>query len=104
MMKEIKGLLKKTSVFVGLLMLLGVINAQAASLSVTNTADTGSGSLRQAIIDATTNAAANIVTITIPTDDPGYDPVTNRFTINILTPLPDIPLAPLNISNNMPQG
>lgn len=85
-------------------LLLSVISSQAAELTVNTTADGGVGSLRQAIIDATTNAAANTVTFNILTTDPGYNAAENRFTINLLNPLPDLPLAPLNINNNQPQG
>ena len=103
-MIKMKKLLKKASALVGMCLLLGVISSQAANLTVTTTADGGFGSLRQAIIDATTNAAANTVSFNIPTSDSGYDAAGNRFTINLLSPLPNLPLAPLTISNNQPQG
>ncbi len=60
--------------------------------------------MRQALIDATTNAEANIVTFNIPTSDPGYDAIENLFTINLLTPLPNVPLAPLTLNNFQPHG
>ncbi len=50
-----------------LTVLFGVGLAQAATYTVTNTADSGAGSLRQAVIDA--NAAAeNIFKVTVPPD------------------------------------
>jgi parallel beta-helix repeat protein len=103
-MTRLKNTLKKTSALVGMCLLLSVISSQAANLTVSNTADAGNGSLRQAIIDATVNAEANIVTFNILTTDPGYNAAQNRFTINLLNPLPDIPLAAMTINNNQPQG
>ncbi|MCY7346298.1 MAG: VCBS repeat-containing protein, partial [Pyrinomonadaceae bacterium] len=103
-MTRMKQPFLKTSALVGMCLLLGVISSQAANLTVTTTADGGFGSLRQAIIDATTNAAANTVSFNVSTSDSGYDAATNRFTINLLSPLPNLPLAPLTISNNQPQG
>lgn len=99
-----KNFLKTASGLIGILLVLGVISLQAASLTVTNTADAGIGSLRQALIDATINAEANLVTFNIPTSDPGYDVIGNRFTVSLLSPLPDLPLAALSISNNQPQA
>lgn len=103
-MKKLKNILRKTAASVGMCLLLGVISSQAANLTVNTTADAGIGSLRQAIIDATINAEANTVTFSILTSDPGYNMAENRFTINLLNPLPDIPLAPMTINNNQPQG
>ena len=80
---------------------MSVISSQAAVLTVSTTADAGIGSLRQAIIDANINAAANTVNFSIPLGDPGFDPVQNRFTISLLSPLPDLPLAPLTLNNNV---
>lgn len=60
--------------------------------------------MRQALIDATINAEANNIAFSIPTSDPGYDLVGNRFTISLFSPLPDLPLAALNISNDQPQA
>lgn len=88
---------------VGFCLMLGVISSQAAALTVNTTADAGIGSLRQAILDATSNAAANTITFAIPTSDVGYNPVANRFTIVLATSLPDLPLAPITIDNTQPQ-
>lgn len=103
-MINIKKILKNASALFGMCVLLGVISSQAATLTVSTTADEGIGSLRQAIIDAATNAEANIVTFNIPTTDAGYNVAENRFTINLLSPLPNIPLAPMTIDNNQPQA
>lgn len=50
---------------------------------VTNTNDTGDGSLRQAIIDAQTNIAGlpHTITFNIPASDPGYNAATGVWTI-----------------------
>lgn len=81
-----------------------VFTAEAASLTVNSSADAGPGTLRQAIIDATTNAEANVVNFAIPTSDPGYSLATNRFTISLLSPLPNIPLAAITINNDQPNA
>ncbi|HVS80241.1 MAG TPA: right-handed parallel beta-helix repeat-containing protein, partial [Pyrinomonadaceae bacterium] len=92
--------------FATLLLSLLVFASQSvqAAPTVINTADAGTGSLRQAIIDATTAAAATTIDFNIPTSDPGYDFPTNRFTITLLTALPNIPLAPLTINNATGRG
>lgn len=79
-------------------------SVQAATLIVSTTADAGAGSLRQAIVDATSNAAANTINFNIPLADPGYDSATDRFTITLVNQLPDLPLAPLTIDNMMGRG
>ncbi len=89
---------------IGICLFFIAAGVQAATLTVTNTADGGNGSLRQAIIDATSNAAANTVTFSIPTTDPGFNAVTNRFTITLTSALPSIPLAPFSLSNTQPQA
>jgi len=79
-------------------------SVQAATLTVSTTADAGIGSLRQAIIDATSNAAANTINFNIPLSDPGYSSATDRFTITLVNQLPDLPLAPLGIDNTTGRG
>ena len=75
-------------------LLMGVISSQAAP-TVTNTADAGFGSLRQAILAATAGSTINFA---IPTSDPGYDIATNRFTITLASSLPVISIT-VNIDN-----
>lgn len=103
-MNKIISIFRTTSLLAGICISLGVISAQAASLTVTTTADGGFGSLRQAIIDATVNVEANIVTFSIPTSDPGYNSGANRFTISLTSPLPNIPLAAMTLNNFQPQA
>jgi hypothetical protein len=88
-----------TALLLGLLVLASQ-SVQAATLTVSNTADAGAGSLRQAIIDANSNAAANNVIFNIPLTDPGYSILTDRFTVNLINQLPNLPLAPLTIDNS----
>ena len=92
--------------FATLLLSLLVFASQSvqAAPTVINTADAGVGSLRQAIIDATAAAAATTIDFAIPLSDPGYNITTDRFTITLLTPLPNIPLAPLTINNATGRG
>src|SRR5438309_1087222 len=47
----------------GTLMLIAAWTAQAATLTVTNTADSGPGSFRQAILDADADTSTNDVSI-----------------------------------------
>ena len=84
--------------------LLGMIATQAATLTVTTTADAGAGSLRQAMTDAITNAEANDIRFAIPTSDPGYDLPTGRFTILLASTLPAIPVPVTTIVNNQTQA
>ena len=61
---------------------------------VSNTNDSGSGSLRQAITDSeaqgSTLAVPNHIVFAIPETDPGKDPVTGAFVIQPLSPLPPL--------------
>ena len=86
------------------LLLFASHSVQAATLTVSTTADAGAGSLRQAILDANSNAAANTINFNIPLTDPGYDSTTDRFTITLVNQLPDLPLAPLTIDNTKGRG
>ncbi|MDQ6626200.1 MAG: hypothetical protein M3Y69_08715, partial [Verrucomicrobiota bacterium] len=60
--------------------LLAAIGAQASPLVVTNTNDSGAGSLRQAI---TASPAGGSIEFNIPTTDPGYAPLTGTFYITL---------------------
>lgn len=101
---KIRAIPRKVAGLFAFCLLLGVVSAQAANLTVTTTADDGVGSLRQALVDATANAAANVISFNVPTTDPGYSSIENRFTINLMSSLPDLPLAPLTIDNSQPEG
>ena len=92
-----------TNTLIGACLLFGAFSVHAASLTVNSTADAGPGSLRQAIIDATINTEANLVTFSVPTTDPGYDLASNSFTIELLSALPDLPLAAITLNNGQSQ-
>ena len=66
-------------------------SANGQILTVTNTSDSGPGSLRQAITDANANWSIDRIEFNIPITDPGYDATTGVFTISITsTELPAI--------------
>ena len=57
-----------------------------ATFTVTNTNDSGPGSLREAILDANGAAGETSIVFNLPSSDPNRDPVTGAF---IFKPLPD---------------
>jgi len=57
---------------------------------VSNTNDSGPGSLRAAIEFANSNPDTTTIEFDIPTTDPNYDPATGAFTIRPLSELPEI--------------
>ncbi|UCG93065.1 MAG: T9SS type A sorting domain-containing protein [candidate division WOR-3 bacterium] len=62
----------------------------ASEYTVTNTSDSGPGSLRQAILYANANPGTDMIIFNIPTTDPGYNHTTGAFTIQPLSFLPNI--------------
>src|SRR5437867_6756079 len=62
------------------------------TFTVTNTAVSGLGSLRQAILDANGNAGIDTIAFNIPASDPNCSPTTNVCTI---TPTAAFPLPPI---------
>jgi parallel beta-helix repeat protein len=76
------------STFVAAVAFCCAVAANAASFTVTNTADFGPGSLRQAILDANTDANVDFV---------GFSIGTGTQTITVATPLPAI-TSPVVIS------
>ncbi|MBP7496096.1 MAG: hypothetical protein KA792_00325 [Bacteroidales bacterium] len=55
----------------------------ADNIIVSNTNDTGFGSLRRAILEANSCDNTDTILFNIPTTDPGYNPETGKFTICI---------------------
>jgi predicted outer membrane repeat protein len=96
------NLINKTLALLATAFFLGAVGAQAAILTVDNTADSGPGTLRQALIDANTNGAANDIVFSIPTTDPGYS--SGSFTILLASELPSIPVSAINITNGQSQA
>jgi parallel beta-helix repeat protein len=58
----------------------------SSPIVVTNTSDSGAGSLRQAILAANTSGSPSTIVFNIPTSDPGFNG--HWFTIAPLSPLP----------------
>jgi hypothetical protein len=66
------------------------LSAWGATIIVSNTNDSGPGSLREAITLANLTTAADTINFSIPTSDPGYNSLTGTWTIKPLSPLPQI--------------
>ncbi|HVC93402.1 MAG TPA: hypothetical protein VND64_06905, partial [Pirellulales bacterium] len=76
------------------------------TFTVTNTADSGTGSLRQAMLDA--NAAGSFtppatIDFAIPTSDPNYNSATGVWTISPLSALPTV-TVPVTIDGTSQTG
>lgn len=69
-------------------MLLALQPARAATFTVTNTNDSGPGSLRWAIEQANANPGPDTIAFNIPTTDPGYDAATGVWMIRPTSELP----------------
>ncbi len=81
--------------------MLITIGLSAQVITVTNTNNTGAGSLHQAIVDANANAAINEIKFNIPVSDPAYNAATGVFTITLTTDsLPIITNSVLKINGN----
>jgi VCBS repeat-containing protein len=61
-----------------------------ATFAVTNTNDSGAGSLRQAILDANSNAGLDSISFNIDTSDPNYNALLGVWRIQPLSDLPAI--------------
>ncbi len=85
------SMLRFVSSFLFGILILSSVMLQAATITVTNTADAGAGSLRQAITTAGSNPfdADNIV-FNIPNTDPNYSAVTGVYTITVASLLPTV--------------
>jgi len=82
--------------FVGLLVVLALTMGpplvlqpvRAADYTVTNTNDSGAGSLRQAIINANNHPGPDDITFDLSDTDPGYWALTSAWLISLNSPLP----------------
>ncbi|MFZ1030213.1 MAG: Calx-beta domain-containing protein [Limnoraphis robusta] len=72
------------------------------SLIVTNTNDSGVGSLRQVITTANQVAGTDIITFNIPQTDPGFNPNTGTFSIRPVSPLPSVTDAAILDATSQP--
>ncbi len=78
-----KPLLASVPSFLGCLVLAAALAPLAAGavLTITNTNDSGAGSLRQAVADADQANGGDTIVFNIPATDPGYNAATGTFTI-----------------------
>ncbi|MGA9350073.1 MAG: right-handed parallel beta-helix repeat-containing protein [Anaerolineae bacterium] len=94
MKKRIFGQLVELLILVPLFLSLTAQPAQAATYTVTNTNDSGPGSLRQAIIDANANPGLDTITFSIPSTDTRYSnwtgPSDYWWKITVTSSLPTI--------------
>jgi len=86
----------KKLLYTSLIMFL-FLGASAANIYVSNTADSGLGSLREAIITANSAYSADNIIFDIPLTDAGYDAITGVWTITLLSPLPYVYAGNKNI-------
>ncbi len=63
--------IRRRAVPLVVLSLCAAVSARAAVFTVTTTADSGTGSLRQAILDANANPGPHTIVFNIPDSDPG---------------------------------
>ena len=78
-------------------LMVSIVPLAADTYSVTNTADSGPGSLRQAILDAETHEGFDLIVFNISNTDPQYDSGKGVWTIRPITALPVITQAGLEI-------
>ncbi|MBN2728179.1 MAG: right-handed parallel beta-helix repeat-containing protein [Bacteroidales bacterium] len=83
--------------FISILLFLLSLTGVCATYTVTNTNDSGSGSLRQAITTANAAPGADNVYFNIPDTDPNYNAGTGCWTIALTTQLPMITTGNINI-------
>ena len=83
--------------------LYNIAGPTSNGLLVTNTKDTGPGSLRQALLDANLRPGPDSIAFAIPTTDSGYQSSKGIWKIKPATPLPDI-MNDGTLINGMSQG
>jgi hypothetical protein len=93
-----EGTMKPSAMFrLVFCLLLFAVTLAADTVTVTNTADSGPGSFRQAILDAEARAGLDQIVFNIPKTDSQYDPGKGVWTIRPKTALPVIRQAGLEI-------
>ncbi len=98
MKTKIKNILAKAYI-ASLLLFAMIVPATAATYTVTTTADSGQGSLREALTTAAEEGTGSIVNFAIALGDGGYSAQYKRFFITLQTPLPVLPAAGIVIDN-----
>lgn len=86
------------------LAILASMTLHAATYTVTNTNDSGAGSLREALTSANSSVGADNVYFNIPLTDPGYNAVTGTWIIALQTTLPLISTGYVNIDATTQQS
>lgn len=87
----------------------GIFNLQSSNFVVTKTADSGTGTLRDAISNANISPGSHTITFNIPISDSGYDGVKGVWVIHPLSTMPYITNSNIIIdgttqTNNNPNG
>ena len=80
-----------------LFLIFGFLGFSQPIAFVTNTNNSGPGSLRQAILDANSSSSYTAIHFNIPTSDPNFNPTLGVYTITITGALPQITRANLLI-------
>lgn len=86
------------------LAILASMTLHAATYTVTNTNDSGAGSLREALTSANSSVGADNVYFNIPLTDPGYNAITGTWIIALQTTLPLISTGYVNIDATTQQS
>lgn len=87
----------RTHCFLSALLLCCTLSARATVYTVTNTNDSGAGSLRQAIQDVNVMPGTHSIAFNIPTSDAGFDATRGVWKITPLSTLPLIMRSNLTI-------
>jgi len=74
-------------IFLNFILLTFSLGAFATEFTVTNTSNSGSGSLRAAVTSANTSGGPHQIKFNIPTSDGGYNSTTGVWTISLTAPL-----------------
>ena len=79
-------------------------NLSSITSLMTDNGTHGLISLREAITAANNTSGDNSIEFDIPTNDPGYDPANNTFTIDATSPLPEVTAEDLSIDATTQPG
>ena len=74
--------------YTSLICLMFSLSSMAGNYNVTNTNDSGTGSLREAVTSSSSAYGPDNIIFNIPLTDAGYNSTTGVWTITLLTPLP----------------
>lgn len=80
----------RVCLFTFLINSLWISEAGANTYTVTTTADSGAGSLRQALVNANTHAGPDTIAFNVPASDAGFSAVPGVWTIRPLSAMPNL--------------